>query len=229
MRLPPRLQCAADLVPTGCRLVDVGTDHARLPIWLLKQGRVASVLATDLRKGPLQQAYGNAVRYHVEGRIQLRQCPGLEGVSPEEAEVITICGMGGETILHILENSPWAREKKLILQPQSNPALLRRFLQANGYAIADETLCVDRDYDYVIWRVSGGTMPPLSPGEAHAGRLCSWVPDPNWKGYLDRLTQKMSYELGFLNQSVQEKDFARRDDLNAALLELRERKEHLPW
>ena len=229
MQLPPRLQCAADLVPTGCRLVDVGTDHARLPIWLLKQDRVRSVLATDLRKGPLRQAHENAVRYHVEEQIHLRQCPGLEGVSPEEAEVITICGMGGETILHILENSPWAREKKLVLQPQSNLALLRRFLQANGYAITDETLCVDRGYDYVIWRVSGGTMPQLSPGEAHAGCLCSWVPDPNWQGYLDRLTDKMAYELGFLNRSVQEKDFARRDDLNAALRELQERKEHLPW
>ncbi|MCD8144322.1 MAG: class I SAM-dependent methyltransferase [Oscillospiraceae bacterium] len=229
MQLNARLWAVAEKIPPDCRLLDVGTDHARLPIWLLQHGRVRSVIASDLRKGPLEQARKNLLKYRIGERIQLRQCAGLTGVSPEETDVISICGMGGETILHILEDSPWAREKRLILQPQSNLALLRRFLQENGYAITEELLCQDRGYFYVVWMVSAGEMPPLSPGEAHGGRLEAWVPDACWRDYLEQLTGKMAYEVGFLERSVQEKDFLRRDDLSAALSELRQRKENLPW
>lgn len=229
MQLTARLQAVAEKVPFGCRLADVGTDHARLPIWLVRRGQVTSVIASDLRKGPLAQAKENAVKYHVADRIQLRQCSGLEGISSEEVDVVTICGMGGETILHILEASPWARDKQLILQPQSNLALLRRFLQGNGYAITQEFLCQDRGYDYVIWLVSAGEMPLLTPGEAHAGRLVTWAKDAAWKGYLDHLLEKMAYEVSFLEKSTQEKDFARRDDLTAALAELKLRRERFDW
>lgn len=229
MQLAPRLLDVAEKIPPGCRLVDVGTDHARLPIWLLKNGRVSHVIASDLRKGPLAQARKNAEKYHVSEHMELRQCPGLQGIAPEEADVISICGMGADTIRHILEDAPWAREKKLILQPQSNLAMLRRFLQKNGYAIREESLSLDRGFYYVIWKVEAGEMPLLTPGEAHGGRLETLEPDPRWKEYLEQITKKMAYELTFLNESVQEKDVLRREDLSAALAELQKRKEGLPW
>ena len=60
IHLSPRLQMAADMVPlsdSGIRLVDVGTDHAYLPAWLLQnqlEDRYFDcVIATDLREGPL--------------------------------------------------------------------------------------------------------------------------------------------------------------------------------
>ena len=40
IELSPRLRLAADLVPQGARLADVGTDHAYLPACLLLEGKI---------------------------------------------------------------------------------------------------------------------------------------------------------------------------------------------
>ena len=53
LELSPRLQLLADWVPSGVRIVDVGTDHAFLPVWLMLNGKVSSAIASDLRPGPL--------------------------------------------------------------------------------------------------------------------------------------------------------------------------------
>ncbi len=58
--MPPRLAAIASFVRPGALLVDVGTDHAWLPLYLLRRGRVARAIATDLREGPLAIARCNA-------------------------------------------------------------------------------------------------------------------------------------------------------------------------
>ena len=47
IELSPRLRLAADLVPKGARLADVGTDHAYLPACLLMEGKIPSAIAAD--------------------------------------------------------------------------------------------------------------------------------------------------------------------------------------
>jgi tRNA (adenine22-N1)-methyltransferase len=227
MQLTLRLAEMARRVPQGCRLADVGTDHARLPIWLLRNGRVSQVIASDLRKGPLEQASRNAAKYQVADQLELRLCSGLANIQPEEVDTITICGMGGETIQSILEAAPWTKEKLLLLQPQSNWANLRRFLQENGYAITGEGLCQDRQRFYTILTVRGGQMPPLTTGEAYVGRFADWEPDPRWPDYLNEIITKMEQELQLMGDSQQERDVLRRADYESALPELKARMEAL--
>ena len=54
--LSERLKTLADLVPSGSRLADIGTDHAYLPLWLLQQGHIVFAAACDVHEGPLQRA-----------------------------------------------------------------------------------------------------------------------------------------------------------------------------
>ena len=101
LELTPRLRQAAQWVPQGVRLADIGTDHGHLPIWLMLQGRIQSAIAADLRPGPLSRARENARRYGVTG-IDFRLCDGLSAIRAEECDAVVIAGMGGENIAAIL-------------------------------------------------------------------------------------------------------------------------------
>ena len=141
MELSPRLRLLADWVRPGASVADVGTDHAYLPVWLTVHGRVSSAIASDLRQGPRQRAAEHCRLYGAE-TVDCRLAPGLEAVSPEEADTVIIAGMGGENIAAILAAAPWTRDgaHTLLLQPMSRDAALRRFLAENGYTILREAL-----------------------------------------------------------------------------------------
>ena len=171
MELTPRLRAIAEQVPRGARLADVGTDHGYLPVWLLRNGRIDSAIAADLREGPLNRARENAERYGVAERISFRRCDGLSAVRPEEVDTVAIAGMGGETIAAILSAAPWTREGTLLLlQPMTGPAELRLWLQEHGYRITEERVAREGERLYAILTVRGGEMPPLSLAELWAGR-----------------------------------------------------------
>ena len=54
--LSKRLSVIAEMVPSCGVLADVGTDHGYLPVYLLQQGSVKRVLASDIHLGPLRKA-----------------------------------------------------------------------------------------------------------------------------------------------------------------------------
>lgn len=173
-QLNPRLKAAADFVRNGKKFVDVGTDHAYLPIWLLKSGKCPQAIATDLREGPILQATHNAFRYRVQNRLILRQCDGLASVHPDEADDIAIAGMGGELIVSILEQAPWVRDKqkRLILQPMTAAEVLRQYLCSSGFAILKECAIRDSGHIYTVMQVqyTGQKLEP-SPLFCYTGRL----------------------------------------------------------
>ena len=168
-QLPPRLAAIAQWVPPGARLTDVGTDHGYLPLCLLAEGRAASAIATDIGRGPLDHARRSAAAWGIP--LDCRLCDGLGGVRPEETDTIVIAGMGGETIIHILEQAPWARGgPALLLQPMSKEELLRAWLPENGVRILRERLVEDRGILYPILLCGGEDKPPpLTPGQAWVG------------------------------------------------------------
>lgn len=194
IRLTPRLRAAAELVPPGSRLCDVGTDHAHLPAALLEEGRIVGAIASDIRPGPLERARATAERQGLSEKIQLRLCPGLAAIRPEETDAVTICGMGGEMIAGILSGAPWTRDgAALILQPQRSQAELRRWLQANGYLIRAERLVAEGSRWYTVLLAEGGQDErPLTPGAALAGRPDCWVREeqrlPGLRAMLEKLT-----------------------------------------
>ena len=159
LKLSPRLQCIADYIRPGDRVIDVGTDHAYIPIYLLQKEISRQVTATDIRPGPLQNAAADAEKYQVGQQLTLLLCDGLSACTPEMADVVILAGMGGETIQHILAASPWALEKRLLLQPQSKQPELRAWLAAQGLTIRDASLVHDTGRLYMVWLVQPGEMP----------------------------------------------------------------------
>lgn len=154
--LSPRLREAAAFVSPGSVAVDVGADHAYLPIWLLQNGVCPHVYATENRPAPFHHAAMNARRFGVSDKLTLYQCDGLTQCPPAAVNTVMLCGMGGETILRILQNSPWALTKSLILQPQSKREVLLHWLEAQGVRLVDATLAQDRGHFYEVWLYARG-------------------------------------------------------------------------
>ncbi len=144
-QLGPRLALCASLIRGGRPLCDVGTDHAYLPIWLLKSGKIPRAVASDVNPGPLETAAANARRYGVADRLSLRLSDGLREIGPQEAEDLVIAGMGGELILRMVEETPWLRDgsKRLVLQPMSSARDLRLGLKRLGFQVLGEEAVED--------------------------------------------------------------------------------------
>ncbi len=219
LELSPRLEQLAGWVRSGAKLADVGTDHAYLPVWLTLHGRVASAIASDLRKGPLDRARKTGKTYGVAERIDLRMCDGLTGIRPDEADTIVIAGMGGENIAQILLHAPWTADGRhtLLLQPQSRAETLRGFLAGNGYAIRREALVRDRGILYPVIEAAAGEM-VLTPGQLYCG--AKLLHDPLGERYIiERIIQLQGVVAG-RNRSADPEDRAHADHQRAVIADL---------
>ena len=188
LMLGPRLRAIGELVPAECRrLADIGTDHGYLPVSLLLEGRLDGAVAADIGGAPLDHARRTARQYGVEDQIDFRLGDGLSVLTPGEADVIVIAGMGGDAVTGILAAAPWSRDGPLLLlQSMSRTDVLRRWLPENGYAVQRERLVQDKGVLYPILAVRGGEMPPAGEVQAQGGFLLE--EDPLWGLYLtDRL------------------------------------------
>ncbi|MDN6142432.1 MAG: class I SAM-dependent methyltransferase, partial [Tetragenococcus halophilus] len=54
--LSQRLAAVAEFVPRKARLADIGSDHAYLPIFLVRAGKVDYAIAGEVAQGPLKAA-----------------------------------------------------------------------------------------------------------------------------------------------------------------------------
>ena len=151
LQLQPRLQLLADLVPQGARLADIGTDHGYLPVWLLQRKRIAGAIAADIGEEPLQHARRTAEEYGVDG-IEFRLCDGLKDIDCKEADTVVVAGMGGETIVGILDRGlkqiPVGTQ--FFLQPMTKVSSLRRYLYENGFCVLNEKLIFENDKFFIV-------------------------------------------------------------------------------
>lgn len=137
--LDNRLKTCADFVTGKGIAVDVGTDHAYLAAELVASGKCSRVIASDINPGPLESAARTVEKYGVSENVELVLSDGLQNVNMENVTDIIIAGMGGETIIHILQNGViLSGNIRLILQPMSKPELLRKWLYDHTFEIVSE-------------------------------------------------------------------------------------------
>lgn len=158
MNLGARLKAVADFVPPGAVVADIGTDHAYLPIYLVRRRIALRALACDVHFGPYQAAQKAVLNANLAEAIEVRLGDGITVLQPGEAEVAAIAGMGGATIVDILAKCPetTARFDGLILQPMNAAAPLRRWLTNNRWKIADEALVLDEERLYEVLYATPG-------------------------------------------------------------------------
>lgn len=152
VKLSKRLQIVAQWVPEGSRLADIGTDHALLPVFLMQTGKISLAVAGDIHDGPLETARQQVAEAGLQQHISIRRGDGLAVVEPEEVDVVSIAGMGGSTMVHILSEGKQrlAAVKRLVLQPNVGEFAVRRWLEDHQWFLAAEELLQEDGRIYEI-------------------------------------------------------------------------------
>ena len=150
-----RLSLAVSLIEKGRKVADIGTDHGYLPIHLIREGIVSEVIAADMRNKPLEKAKRNAESYMVADKISFRLSDGLSSFIKGEVNAYVICGMGGTVIMKILQKA-LAEDKlnvgdQLVLSPQADREMFRKFLYENGFLIKEEKMIRENNWFYVVF------------------------------------------------------------------------------
>ena len=193
-----RLEFVASFVPQGAILLDVGSDHAYLPIELVERGQINSAIAGEVVEGPYQSAVKNVEAHGLKEKIQVRLANGLAAFEEsDQVSVITIAGMGGRLIARILEEGldKLANVKRLILQPNNREDDLRIWLQDNGFQIVAESILEETGKFYEILVVETGQM-KLSASDVRFGPFLSKEVSPVFVQKWQKEAAKLEFALG---------------------------------
>lgn len=226
MKLPlsNRLLACCSFVAPGDRLADVGCDHGYLGIYLLKNGIVRSVIASDIREGPLQSALRNAERFGVQHKMAFYLSNGVQGI-PRDFDTLVCAGMGADTMISILDAAPWLKDGKyrLILQCQSKRPELRRYLYRQGYAIRRETLAQDGKFLYPVMDVVYAPGESLTDAEYYVTPALLASGSPLLPAFFDRVIGGLQETVDGLSRI----GGGKYETYRAVLLDLRVQKETL--
>lgn len=133
-------------------VADIGCDHAFVSMACMAESLADHVIAMDVRKGPLAIAQTHIQEYGFDKSVETRISDGFEKLDMWEADWAVLAGMGGELMRGILMRGRKHLEAGigLILQPQSEPQTVRRYLQEQGYIIVDEDFLQEDGKFYTI-------------------------------------------------------------------------------
>lgn len=193
-----RLELVASFVPQGAILLDVGSDHAYLPIELVERGQIESAIAGEVVEGPYQSAVKNVEAHGLKEKIQVRLANGLAAFEEgDQVSVITIAGMGGRLIARILEEGldKLANVERLVLQPNNREDDLRIWLQENGFQIVAESILEEAGKFYEILVVEVGQM-KLSASDVRFGPFLSKELNPVFVQKWQKEAVKLEFALG---------------------------------
>ena len=201
----------ASFVPQGAVILDVGSDHAYLPIELVEKGKIERAIAGEVVEGPYQSAVKNVESHGLKEKIQVRLANGLAAFEEEDqVTVITIAGMGGRLIATILEEGldKLSNIQRLILQPNNREDDLRIWLQDHGFRIVAESILEEAGKFYEILVVEAGQM-KLSASDVRFGPFLSKEVSPVFV----QKWQKEATKLEFALSQIPEKNLEERQIL----------------
>ncbi|MBE6142192.1 MAG: SAM-dependent methyltransferase [Erysipelotrichaceae bacterium] len=147
MTLSKRLQAIYDMVPYSVT-ADIGSDHGKLMIALFNDGRIPKGYAVENKKGPYNRLTEALKEAHIEEDVVPLFSDGITDL-PISVSTIVLAGMGGETILKILNDHPEKLKlvQTIIVDAHTSVPKLRKEISEMGFVIADEQI-VEEDHIY---------------------------------------------------------------------------------
>lgn len=150
MNLSKRLKAIYEMVPFAVT-ADIGSDHGKLMIALFNDARIPKGYAVENKKGP----YNRLVKALTEAKIIDEVVPLFsDGITdlPTSVSTIVLAGMGGDTILKILNDHPEKLKlvQTIIIDAHTSTPKLRKEISDMGFVIADERIVEEDNIYYEI-------------------------------------------------------------------------------
>lgn len=203
IKISKRLKAIGDFVPDGSVLLDVGTDHALLIVYLFQTKKIKKAYGLDIAKKPLAKAQENIMNHGLDKQVEVILSDGLKSFD-KKADAFVMAGMGAETIWKIIEDYAFDLKDTLILQANSKQAFLRQELSDNSFEIVDESFILDMNRNYTILKVRlRKEKIILSKEEALLGPILMKRKDSN---YMRKLKNRRDYLLKFKKFNKELKD-----------------------
>lgn len=172
MKITKRLENIANLVEKGKSVIDIGTDHGLVPLYLAKNNISKDILATDISAKSLKKLEDKLDK-NLENIIKTEVCDGLDGIDIKENQIAIIAGMGAITIIDILSKDidKVKNFDYVICEGNIGNEKLRKFLNENNFIIDRDFLIKDGRKHYDIIRFKNGKDRRLSLGEIYFGKF----------------------------------------------------------
>ncbi len=167
--LSNRLIAIASMVPECQAVADIGCDHGKLALWLLKNGRAQYAICSDISAPSLEKARRLAMTMGLQHAVSLRVGSGFDVLKMGEADTAVIAGMGGVLMTSLLEQGKDRLPDTLVLACQRDADVLRGWLVRNGFVINDEEIVLENRHYYPIIRAVRGFSAPLTDAELEFG------------------------------------------------------------
>ena len=137
-KLSKRLTAVCRLVSEGNAVLDVGCDHAYVPIELVSGGKAPAAIASDIRSGPIAAAKKHISEAALEEHISACLCDGIpedvksqfENLHAPEGKTLILAGMGGLLMRQILDEAGDRVRlfSEIVASPQRDAESFRGFL-----------------------------------------------------------------------------------------------------
>lgn len=168
LQIPQRLTVIASMIPNGSRVADIGTDHAYLPVFLIRTSVSPYVVAGEVNQGPWERAKQHVCEANLQHRIDVRMGDGLEIVAPGEVDGVVMAGMGGMLMNKMMSEGyeKLRTIRRLVLQPNVEVESVRRWLYDRHWRITEEAILEEEGKFYeVIAAEKAESLRPTEPGE----------------------------------------------------------------
>ena len=153
MRLSKRIYKLADMVSAGDSAADIGTDHGYVPMLLVRNNISPRVIMSDISEASLAKARETFKIAGIKAdENDFRIGDGLTTIEAAEVETVIIGGLGGLTIIDILDadTSKSRSFKNIIMQPRKHSGELRHYLYTHGWDICEEVLAEEGKFQCEI-------------------------------------------------------------------------------
>ncbi len=188
-----RIKTIVSFIDSGAIIADVGSDHCRVPIRAINEGKIAYAQAIENKKGPYQRMVKEIRNNGLEASIEASLSDGIEELSPK-ADTLIVAGMGGKLIKSIIEAhaDKLKNIETIIIDAHNDRPMLTLYLSSIGYKIEQNSFFFEDGiaYDVMKWKRANSVV-SYSQEEVFFGPLnvknkpIDWI--SYWKGEYDRM------------------------------------------